>query len=141
MYKVLLDTDIFSKILEGENRKIARRALPYYAEIGSYTISLVTVTELFKGFQKNPKQTADIEKRLLSWKSELEIMPLTFESAVLAGRIYGDLERTHQPIGRCDPMIAAIAIVNNLPLVTGNTEHYQRIIDLGYPLTIENWKD
>ena len=37
-------------------------------------------------------------------------------------------------------MIAAIAIINGLELVTGNTAHYQRIQQLGYPLTLANWR-
>ena len=32
-------------------------------------------------------------------------------------------------------MIAAIALHHGLELVTGNTSHYQRIQQLGYPLT------
>jgi tRNA(fMet)-specific endonuclease VapC len=38
-------------------------------------------------------------------------------------------------------MIAGIAIKHNLVLATGNTDHYERIQKLGYPLEIENWKD
>ena len=53
----------------------------------------------------------------------------------LAGRIAGDLERTGHPIGLADPMIAAIALTHGLELVTGNTAHFQRIQQLGYPLT------
>jgi len=60
--------------------------------------------------------------------------------AETAGKIYADLERTGQPIGRADPMIAAIAIQHNLTLVSGNTDHYQRIQNLGYSLKIENWR-
>ena len=37
-------------------------------------------------------------------------------------------------------MIAAIAIDQGLELVTGNTAHYQRIQQLGYPLTLVNWR-
>jgi tRNA(fMet)-specific endonuclease VapC len=37
-------------------------------------------------------------------------------------------------------MIAALAIVNGLELVTGNTKHYQRVQQLGYPLTLANWR-
>ncbi len=44
-------------------------------------------------------------------------------AAEMAGRIRGDLERTGQPIGLADPMIAAIALVHGLELVTGNTVH------------------
>jgi len=39
-----------------------------------------------------------------------------------------------------DPMIAAIALHHGLELVTGNTVHFQRIQQLGYPLTLVNWR-
>ncbi len=47
---------------------------------------------------------------------------------------------TGQPLGRIDPMIAAIAVRLGLTLVTGNTAHYQRITALGYPLKLDNWR-
>jgi tRNA(fMet)-specific endonuclease VapC len=37
-------------------------------------------------------------------------------------------------------MIAAIALKHGLELATGNTSHYQRIQQLGYPLTLVNWR-
>ena len=37
-------------------------------------------------------------------------------------------------------MIAALAIVNGLELVTGNTTHDQRVQQLGYPLVLANWR-
>lgn len=52
----------------------------------------------------------------------------------------GDLERTGRTIGRADLMIASVAIVRSVVLVTGNTAHYQNIIDLGYELELENWR-
>jgi predicted nucleic acid-binding protein len=58
----------------------------------------------------------------------------------LAGRIYAELERSGQPIGRADPIIAAIAITQNLLLATGNTRHYERIQQLGFALRLTNWK-
>jgi predicted nucleic acid-binding protein len=58
----------------------------------------------------------------------------------LAGRIYADLERTGQPIGRADPIIAGIAMQHGLLLVTGNQNHYQRIQVLGYDLKLANWR-
>jgi predicted nucleic acid-binding protein len=69
-----------------------------------------------------------------------EILPFDRAAAELAGRIAGDLDRIGQPIGRADPMIAAIALQHGLELVTGNTAHYQRIQQLGYPLTLVNWR-
>jgi predicted nucleic acid-binding protein len=61
-------------------------------------------------------------------------------AAELAGRIWDDLERTGQPIGLVDPIIAANALTHGLERVTGNTSHYQRIQQLGYPLILVNWR-
>ena len=54
--------------------------------------------------------------------------------------MFADLENTGQPIGRADPMIAAIAIENDLTLITGNTVHYERLQKLGYSLNLDNWR-
>jgi tRNA(fMet)-specific endonuclease VapC len=37
-------------------------------------------------------------------------------------------------------MIAAIALTHGLELVTGNTSHFQRIQQIGYPLILANWR-
>jgi len=39
-----------------------------------------------------------------------------------------------------DVMIAAIAINQKLPVVTGNVAHYEAIRDVGYALRVENWR-
>jgi len=138
MDKSLLDTDTLSEILKGKNLNIICQANNYYQKWGQYTISTITVLEIIKGFHKVQRES-HIEQ-FLSTLSNTEILTLNLKSAELAGRIYADLERTGQPIGRADPMIAAIALENNLVLVTGNLRHYQRIQKLGYSLKLDNWK-
>jgi len=66
---------------------------------------------------------------------------LDTKSSEIAGRIYADLERTGQPIGRADPIISGIALQNDCVLSTGNMKHYKRIQSIGYKMEIENWKD
>jgi hypothetical protein len=39
------------------------------------------------------------------------------------------LASTGQPIGRIDPLIAAIAVASDLELVTGNRAHYERLVE------------
>jgi hypothetical protein len=39
-----------------------------------------------------------------------------------------------------DVMVAAIAINQKLPVVTGNVAHYETIRDIGYALRVENWR-
>lgn len=68
------------------------------------------------------------------------MLDFTQPEAELAGRIWGDLERTGQRIGQADPMIAAIALTHGLELATGNISHYERIQQLGYPITLVNWR-
>jgi tRNA(fMet)-specific endonuclease VapC len=138
MEKTLLDTDIFSEVLKKKHATVTSNAEHYRSMFGQYTISTITVLEIVKGFHKVHREEK-LQQFLLT-VTTAEIVTLGVKGAELAGRIYADLERTGQPIGRADPIIAAIALEHNLILSTGNTDHYQRIKDLGYNLKIENWK-
>lgn len=138
MNKALLDTDILSEILKGIDPNVVRNATVYRNAFGRYTLSVVTVMEVVRGFQKKQNQ-GRLQHFLTSLASE-EIVPFDQAAAELAGRIAGDLDRIGQVIGKADPMIAAIALGHGLELVAGNTAHYQRIQNLGYPLTLINWR-
>jgi tRNA(fMet)-specific endonuclease VapC len=138
MNKALLDTDTLSEIRKGKNPTIIANARNYRRAYGHYSFATVTVLEIVSGYQKT-QQLSYLHAFTASLAFE-EIFSLDITAAELAGRITGDLERTGQIIGRADPMIAAIAIDNGLELVTGNTAHYQRIQQLGYPLVLVNWR-
>ena len=138
MNKALLDTDIYSEVLKASNPTVTQNATTYRQSQGVLTVSAVTVMEIVRGFQKY--QAA---RRLQSFLTAVvleEILPFDHAAAELAGRIAGELERTGRPIGLADPMIAAIALRHRLELVTGNTAHFQRVKQLGYALTLINWR-
>jgi len=136
--KSLLDTDIFSEVLKGVDPQVVARATAYRAAFAYYTISAITVLEVVKGFRK--LQREDRIQEFLSKLPNIEILTLDVRSSELAGRIYADLERSGQGIGRADPIVAAIAFCHSLTLVTGNMAHYQRIQALGYALKLDNWR-
>ena len=69
-----------------------------------------------------------------------EVLPLDDAAARLAGRINADLESRGWTIGMPDVMIAAIALRNRLPIVTGNVAHFEYVRSVGYQLIIENWR-
>lgn len=138
MPKSLLDTDIFSEILKGVDPVVAQRAAAYRATFWRYTLSSITVMEMVKGLHKVGRE--ERIQQLLQGLAHVEILALDERSAELAGRIAADLERTGQPIGRADSMVAAVALQHGLRLVTGNTAHYERVKALGYALEIENWR-
>ena len=138
MRKALLDTDIFSEVAKGKNEIVRRRALAYTSTLGPLTISTVTVVEVIKGLRKVGREPEIA--RFIANLPRLEVIPLDTLAAEHAGRIYGDLERLGQPIGRADPMIAGIALARGLVLVTGNRDHYERIVRAGHPIEIDDWR-
>ena len=138
MNKSLLDTDTYSEILKAVNPTVTRHAQDYRQQHGTLCVSVVTVMEIVYGFQR--AQNTRRHQEFLAAVAMEEILPFEFRAAELAGRIAGDLDRTGQTIGMADPMIAAIAISRNLELVTGNTAHFERIRQLGYPLVLANWR-
>ncbi len=138
MDKVLLDTDILSESLKRRDQRVVSRATVYLGVFGHYTISTITVLEIVKGWHK--RQREDRIQQFFAQIAAAEVLTLQVPDAELAGRIYADLERTGQPIGLADSMIAAIAMQNNLTLVTGNLPHYQRLQSLGYSLKLDNWR-
>lgn len=56
-------------------------------------------------------------------------------AAGIAAEVYADLRKQGQPIGHTDSLIAGIALVNDLQLVTNNTDHFKRVKGL----ELQNW--
>lgn len=138
MTKVLLDTDILSEILKGKNAVVAKRAAEYLAAHGRFTTSAVSVAEIVFGLHRVGR-----EDRVALFESSLvtaEVLPFDDAAARLAGRINADLERTGRIIGFPDVMIAAIALRNSVPVVTGNVAHFEQVRTARYDLVIENWR-
>jgi tRNA(fMet)-specific endonuclease VapC len=136
--KALLDTDMYSEVLKAINATIAQNAATYRQTHGVLTLSVITMLEVVKGCQQ--AQATGRMQRFLNAIALEEVLSLESSAAELAGRIAGELDRTGQTIGIADPIIAAIALEHKLELVTGNAAHFQRIIALGYPLTLVNWR-
>ena len=70
-----------------------------------------------------------------------EVVGFDEEEACFAGEIYKKLELRRQRIGIPDTQLAAVAISRGLTLVTSDGRHFQRVIELGYPMALENWRE
>jgi tRNA(fMet)-specific endonuclease VapC len=136
--RILLDTDIYSEVIKAINPTVTRNAVAYRQANGILTLSAVTVMEIVRGFQQN--QSARRMNDFLTAVASEEVLIFDRTAAELAGRIEGELVRTGRPIGMADTMIAAIALTQGLELSTGNSAHFQRVQQLGYPLTLVNWR-
>lgn len=138
MSKVLLDTDILSEIIKGKSAIVTARAGAYLAQQGCFTTSAVSVAEIVYGLRRVGR-----DDRMAQFEASLdtaEVLSLDDAAARLAGRINADLERAGRIIGMPDVFIAAIALRNGLPIVTGNVAHFEQVRSAGYDLQIDNWR-
>lgn len=136
----ILDTDVFSETMRGRSPLVRAKAEAYLDVFGHFCITVITVTEMVDGLRRQQR-----DDRIAALMAEIgagkhRVIPLGLEAAEIAGYILGDLQRSGQTIGNADPFIAAIAIAESMPLITGNAEHFERISALGYPLRLDNWR-
>jgi tRNA(fMet)-specific endonuclease VapC len=136
MPRVLIDTDIFSEIFKKRDPNVVRRAVAYQAEHGSFSITVITAMEITSGLHR-VRATAQIA-RFEAMLAGCEVAGFDEDAAVLAGQIDAVLRLRGTRVDLNDIMIAAIAIRERVPLVTGNTAHFETIRDAGFGLTIEN---
>ena len=139
MNRAILDTDILSYVLDQRYPEVIETSRQYLRVFRYFSVSSVKVEESVSGYvgQRN----AEGQSRFLSQMEEFEVIPFDREEAEVAGVIVGSLRREGLTIGALDPFIAATAIVNERELITNNLRHYARIVDLGFPLRLNNWRD
>lgn len=89
-------------------------------------VTTVTVMELHEGIHLADSSEREHEavSELLEGLNEL---PFGRKSAIRAGQINAELVEAGEPIDETDVMIAATALVNDVPVVTRNVDHFDRI--------------
>jgi tRNA(fMet)-specific endonuclease VapC len=95
----------------------------------------IVKAELFYGAMKsaNPERNLSLQQQFLA---QFISLPFDDLAAMTFGIIRSQLEALGTPIGAYDLQIAAIALTNNLTLVTHNTREFQRVNNL----LIEDWE-
>ena len=129
----LLDTDILSGLFK-KNPNILARASEYLRVHRHLNISHITKYEILKGL-KAKKATKQI-KLFNRFCTAHIVLPITDDVIIKAADIYASLKEHGTLISDADILVAAITIVNNLVLVTNNTNHFSRIRGL----KLDNWK-
>lgn len=129
----LLDTNACINYLNG--RSLGLRERISQANVEDIVLCSVVKAELFYGAMKsrNPKQTLQKQRQFVDFFVSLSFND---EAAEIYGQIRADLARKGTPIGPYDLMIAAIAIANDLTLVTHNVREFGRIDELKW----EDWE-
>jgi tRNA(fMet)-specific endonuclease VapC len=130
--EALIDTDILSFFFRGEPT-VVDKFKNYLKEFEALNISIITYYEVLSGlkFKKAERQIQLFEE----FVKNNTIIHLTEGSAKVSSEIYADLRKMGITIGTSDLLIAGIAIVNELTLISNNERHYASIKGL----SIENW--
>lgn len=129
----LLDTNACINAIRGSGSGVRARLLRYSDEL-IFVCSIVKA-ELFAGSAKSQTPIRSREKQLQFLASYVSL-PFNDRCAESYGSIRSTLEISGTLIGTLDMMIAAIAITNNLTLVTHNTKEFVRVPNLKF----EDWE-
>lgn len=95
----------------------------------------VVKMELYRGAYKSQRQAGNLAT-LRHFFNKFVALPFDDLAAEIAGSESARLESLGTPIGPCDLLIGAIALANNLTLVTHNTREFSRVIGL----QLEDWE-
>ena len=120
---ILADTDVLIDYLAGVQP--VKDQIAGYAGAEWLQTTAVTCFELLSGAGENKR--GDAVRRMLGTLAEL---PLDRAAAERAAEVRRKLDRTGQPIGMGDSLIAGIALTHNLPLLTRNRKHFERLAEL-----------
>lgn len=127
----LLDTNILIHFLKG-NSQVKENMTRVGQE--KLAISELSLAELYYGAyysQRSKENVARVDKLRLC----LYVLSLEEEASRYFGKIKSALRRQGNLIEDLDILIAAVALANDLILVTDNTRHFERIDNL----RLENW--
>jgi tRNA(fMet)-specific endonuclease VapC len=131
--KYLLDTNVCIVYLKGRNFNLKLRldAVP----IEEIAVCSVVKAELCYGAMKsaNPERNFALQQAFLN---RFVSLPFDDLAATTFGTVRAQLEIRGMPIGAYDLQIAAIALANNLTLVTHNTREFERVDGL----QVEDWE-
>ncbi len=102
---------------------------------GDIVVCSIVKAELCFGATKSasPEKSFAVQRKFVD---RFVSIPFDDRAALVYGRIRAELERRGTPIGGNDLMIAAIAVANDLTLVTHNVGEFSRVSDL----RVEDWQ-
>ena len=130
----LFDTDTLSQVLKRNPSSSLLARMANVPGEDQFTTS-ITVGEMVYGAHRSAQTEyllRQFEERL--WPM-VQILPFDRASGEIYGSLRADLERTGTPLAEPDLRIAAIALANDMTVVTGNVRHFSRVRGL----RVENW--
>ncbi len=120
----LLDTSVC--VEHSRSRSSIEQHLAKLPEDAEVFLCSIVLAELWHGFEKSQKRN-NSEAVLQKFIEKFDSLPFDDSCARIYGKIMRELERQGNTIGGNDLLIAAIALANNLQVVTNNLSHFDRV--------------
>jgi len=135
MKRSTLDTNIITAFLKKDLRAV-ERVSDYLEFFDRLTINIISYYEILRGL----KDLGDEEKLrgFEEFIQENELISIRKETIEKAAEIYANLKKEGNLIEDADILMAAIAIVEDLVLITNNISHFKRVKGLETGNWIEN---
>ena len=132
MKRCTLDTNIVTAFLKNELR-VVERVSDYLEIFDKLTINIISYYEILRGLKDLGNQ--EKLRRFEDFIQENELISIRKETVEKAAEIYAYLKKDGNLIEDADILMASIAIVEDLILITDNTSHFDRIKGLSF----DNW--
>ncbi|WP_149707782.1 type II toxin-antitoxin system tRNA(fMet)-specific endonuclease VapC [Campylobacter concisus] len=131
----LLDTNICSYLVSNAE-PYSQNILGHLTRYGKKDIfiSSITVAEMFYGIENSTQKELNL-KLMGDFISNFGVLDFTSKNAASYGKIRLEMKNKNRRIGDMDMLIAAVALSNDLVLVTNNEKDFKDISEL----RMENW--
>ena len=130
---VLLDTDILIGFLRNNEEAVNKISRLLAKHVILFTTSINTA-ELYFGAYLSEKSQENL-KAVEKLTKTINIIPFEFNHSKIYGELRSDLQKKGEIINELDIFIATIAIEKDLPIITRNSKHFERIMKL----TVDTW--
>ena len=122
--RFLIDTDACIAFLDGADVRLRDRWLG--TPSNDLALCSVVKTELYRGAWGS-SDPVGVLARLEHFMAPFRSLPYDDRAAERCGEIISTLARSGRSIGQSDCMIAAIALAEDLTVVTRNLRHFRRV--------------
>jgi len=125
---VLLDTDLLISFLRDDNEAVKKISNLLERYIILYTTSINAAELYFGAFLSSRIQ--DNMEAVENFLNTIKIIPFELVHSKIYGEIRSDLQKRGEIINEMDIFIAAMAIEKDLPIITRNIKHFEKIMKL-----------
>jgi len=126
---MLFDTSFLVDLLRGSNPEAKQKASEFDSVLMNKAVSSITVLELWRGALRSHRTETEM-KRIDELLRSFLVYPVDEEAAKKAAEIEARLIAAGQAVEFEDVLIAAVAVTKDLPLLTKNVKHFEKIHEL-----------